>query len=248
MALPQQHEKDSVGNGAEATSKLASYEPPKSGLLSRVPPSWVPYGELMRINKPAGIYLVYFHHLFGTLYGACVSEVPPSLSRLVFINVVLFIGSIFERSAGCAWNDYIDQDIDRKVTRTRLRPIARGAISTMQAFFLTLSLALLCLGCMQLLPSECLLTSVPAQILLLLYPYAKRVTNVPSAVLGSQLALGIVLGMTAMGCGPLNAPELWDGKMWTAIGTFYLANVVWIVFCDSIYSHQDIKDDLKAGT
>ena len=105
----------SAAETAKNPRKPPHYHPPQKGFLSRLPAAWVPYAELMRLDKPAGLYLFYFPYLFGTLYGACLSEpvVPPSY---VFVpSIILLAGTMVMRGAACSWNDTIDRDLDRKV-------------------------------------------------------------------------------------------------------------------------------------
>ena len=94
------------------------------GILSIVAARLVPYGELIRIEKPVGFIYLYASCAPGTLMVECLADSIRPASRLIATNNVLLISSITLRSAACSWNDTVDQEIDRKVTRTRLRPIA----------------------------------------------------------------------------------------------------------------------------
>lgn len=139
---------------APLAGEAVPYTAPTKGILSKVPASWVPYGELIRIHQPHGIYLSYFPHLAGLMYASAVRDVvvaPPTLGRCA---VVLLIWTVFWRSTGCAWNDNIDQEFDRKTTRCRDRPIARGAVSTTNGHVFALVLSLIAFGSLRLLPRE----------------------------------------------------------------------------------------------
>jgi 4-hydroxybenzoate polyprenyltransferase len=95
-----------------------------------MPRSWVPYAELARLDRPTGIYLFFFPHLFGTLYAACLQDTGANPIALIYTNIVLLLGTVFMRGAACAWNDNMDQEFDRQVERCHLRSVARGAVST----------------------------------------------------------------------------------------------------------------------
>ena len=109
----------------------------KAGVFTYLPLSWVPYAELMRIHKPVGTLNVFFPHLFGSLFAGCVLD-PFIRPRLLLMRIGALLGAAFVlRSAGCSWNDIADRDLDRLVERTRLRPMARGAISLPAAYVFT---------------------------------------------------------------------------------------------------------------
>ncbi|KAI1140007.1 UbiA prenyltransferase family-domain-containing protein [Hypoxylon sp. FL0543] len=228
---------------------LPHYSPPKSGLLSRLPTSWVPFAELSRIDRPTGIYLFYFPHLFGTLYVACESEYGIAASEFARKNVVLLAGTVFFRAAACSWNDNMDREYDRQVRRCRLRPLARGAVSPNQAHAFTAFLSSLAIACLYVLPKHCWFISMPSIILLALYPFAKRYTDYPQVILGLQVGMGLFMGMGAVKDNALeyvaellnNQPRLW------AAASFYAANVCWTIIYDTVYAQQDVEDDTKAG-
>lgn len=230
-----------------SSATLPQYKLPTRGILSKVPSSWVPYGELMRIDKPTGIYLFYFPHFLGTLYAASLMKPKPSVSALLALNVYLFISNIFLRGAACALNDNMDREYDRKVARCRLRPIARGAISPLQAHIFTGFLSAITASFLILLPPDCVYIAGPSIVLLVLYPFAKCFTDYPQVVLGFHISTGIFMGSAAMGLNPLPSLEDNDGGFLTSIAALYAANIIWTIIYDTIYAHQDIKDDAKAG-
>ncbi|KAG8164211.1 hypothetical protein KVR01_006129 [Diaporthe batatas] len=127
---------------------LPPYQHPKTGLLSKLPHSVVPYAELTRIDRPAGWLGVYFPFLIGLIYAGCISgddeaSDPLALGSLA-IRLIPF--SMLLRSAACTWNDTVDQDFDRRVARTRHRPVARRAVSTNQrvTYYPQIVLGILC--------------------------------------------------------------------------------------------------------
>ncbi|KAI0594611.1 UbiA prenyltransferase family-domain-containing protein [Biscogniauxia sp. FL1348] len=230
---------------------LPEYSPPTSGILSHLPTSWVPFGELARIDRPNGFLLVYFPHLFGTLYAVCAYKNRVDHLDLVWKNVILFVGSIFSRAAICAWNDVIDREYDRQVLRCRLRPVARGAITPNRGLLFTMFLAGLGLTCLYTLPRVCWIISVPDMLLMALYPFTKRFMDFPQIILGTQLAMAVFMGMGAMDIHFLGEfssfKEIITSHHTWAIATFYLANICWTIIYDTVYAQLDVEDDAKAG-
>lgn len=215
-------------------------------LVARLPPSWRPYAELMRLDKPAGFYAFYFPYVIGTSYAACLPQIPPDFQHLIRLLTVFLIGSVILRGVACAWNDTMDQDYDRKVARCRQRPVARGAISTSRALGFTAALALA--GLVPLfvatLPTACAFHALAVVVLFTLYPFAKRVTYYPQVVLGFPFAWAIPLACAALGLDPFEI----DGYFAAAPTVALMgANVLWTMIYDTIYAHQDIEDDVKAG-
>ncbi|XP_014560725.1 hypothetical protein COCVIDRAFT_12463 [Bipolaris victoriae FI3] len=227
----------------DAPSKpLPSYVPPTTGILSYLPQKFVPYGELMRLDKPAGTYYLFFPCMFSTLLAATMATPVAAPSAVLGTTVLFFTGALIMRGAGCTINDLWDRNLDPHVERTRLRPIARRAITPLQALVflggqLTTGLAVLLS-----FPAECFWYATPSLILVTLYPLAKRVTYYPQFVLGLTFSWGAMLGFPALGIDLLaNQAAL------IAATCLYASNVAWTVLYDMIYAHMDIKDDFKAG-
>src|SRR5438876_6701606 len=121
----------------------SSYRAPQTGIFSiipasAVPESWIPYAELMRLDRPAGFYAFYFPYLIGLGYAASISNTTISARTIGEQAVHMFLGCILLRGVSCTWNDNIDQDFDRDVSRCRNRPIARGAVTTAQGHLFTI--------------------------------------------------------------------------------------------------------------
>ncbi|KAK4667009.1 Para-hydroxybenzoate--polyprenyltransferase, mitochondrial precursor (PHB:polyprenyltransferase) [Podospora pseudopauciseta] len=216
------------------------YTPPSTGLLSLLPPSWVPYAELIRLDKPAGTYYLYLPCLFSTLLAAPLSHSPPS--TVLTYSLLFLSGAIIMRGAGCTINDLWDRNLDPHVTRTRLRPIARRAITPLNALLFTGAQLLTGLAILLQFPTSCFYYATPSLLLVALYPLAKRVTYYPQFVLGLTFSWGAILGFPALGVDLLS-----NTAALTAAGLLYGSNVAWTVLYDMIYAHQDIKDDAKAG-
>ncbi|KAL2042602.1 hypothetical protein N7G274_004361 [Stereocaulon virgatum] len=213
----------------------------KQGIICNLPAPWIPYAELMRLDRPAGFYAFYIPYLIGLSYGACLADPIPSPTRLSTLGGIFFIGCIILRGAACAWNDNVDQEFDRKVARCQNRPIARGAISTTQGHVFTAALTLAGAPLFIFLPVECSYHAVPITILFGAYALMKRITNYPQVVLGFPFAWGILMSCAALEIHPLGerfrVPTL----------SLFVANILWTMIYDTVYAHQDIKDDVKAG-
>jgi 4-hydroxybenzoate polyprenyltransferase len=224
------------------STDLPTYSPPKTGLLSYLPTRWVPYAELIRLDKPAGTYYLFLPCLFSTLLAAPLTTPITPPVTIITTSTLFFAGAIIMRGAGCTINDLWDRNLDPQVARTRLRPIARGAISVRQAIpFLGIQL-LAGLGVLLQFPLECLYYGIPSLALVGLYPLAKRVTNYPQFVLGLTFSWGAMMGSPALGIDLLS-----NTSALAAAGCLYASCVAWTVVYDMIYAYQDIRDDARAG-
>lgn len=219
-----------------------AYTPPTSGILSLLPASWVPYAELVRIDKPTGAYYLYFPCLFSTLLAAPVAVPMASPGSVISTSLLFFAGALIMRGAGCTINDLWDRNLDPHVARTRLRPIARKAVTPFQGVVFTGFQLLAGLGILLQFPAQCFFYATPSLILVALYPLAKRVTYYPQFVLGLTFSWGAFMGFPALGIDLLS-----NTAALAAAGLLYTSNIAWTVFYDMIYAHMDIKDDAKAG-
>ncbi|KAL2839252.1 UbiA prenyltransferase [Aspergillus pseudoustus] len=227
---------------------------PTTGALAHLPPSWLPYIQLARLFPPAGLFLIYFPHVFGLLHAALRLSTP--LAKILRAAALLFGGSFFVSNAIHIWNDLVDAPLDAQVTRTKNRPIPRGAVSPTAAVIYTLTQAA---GAALFLPSiphaHAALYALPGILGWIYYPYAKRHTNYPQVVLGLCLAWGVVMGELALGVesiefpGGLSVSALLRGEFHvnSAIARLVAANTLWTVIYDTVYAHQDVEDDVKAG-
>lgn len=222
-------------------TKLPSYTAPQKGLLSTLPSSWVPYAELMRIDRPGALYAYYFPYVIGTSFAASIADPLPSPEQIFRTNCVFLVFCFILRSVACAWNDNLDQKFDRNVARCRLRPIARGAITTGQGHLFTLGLALTGVPILAFLPPRCTCHAAIIGVLFALYPFGKRVTHYPSVFLGFPISWAIFLACDALGVDPF------DRNLFAATMSLFMSNVLWVTIYDFIYAHQDINDDVAAG-
>jgi 4-hydroxybenzoate polyprenyltransferase len=149
------------------------------------------------------------------------------------------LGATAMRSAGCTFNDLIDRDIDRHVTRTKIRPLTAGEISSRQAF---LFFCVQCLGGLVVLfylPPRCWPLSLIGLGLLVIYPFMKRVTHWPQLILGFAFNLGVIFGAAVI--------TPYEAINWPATLTLYGVGITWTLAYDTIYALQDKEDDLKIG-
>ncbi|KAF4821247.1 4-hydroxybenzoate polyprenyltransferase [Colletotrichum tropicale] len=216
------------------------YTPPTTGLLSYLPASWVPYAELVRIDKPVGTYYLFFPCVFSTLMAAPMAMATPG--TVIGTSLLFASGALIMRGAGCTINDLWDRNLDPHVTRTKFRPIARGAITPFQGLVFTGAQLLAGLVVLVQFPTACLFYGIPSLLFVASYPLAKRVTYYPQAVLGLTFSWGAMMGFPALGVDLLS-----NSAALTAAACLYSSNVAWTVLYDMIYAHQDIKDDAKAG-
>ena len=180
------------------------YRPPQTGIISKLPSSWIPYAELIRLDKPAGTYYLYFPCLYSTLLAAPLATSTPL--AVFSTGALFFAGALIMRGAGCTINDLWDRNLDPYVERTRLRPIARGAISPRNAIvYLGFQLSA-GLGILLSFPTQCFFYGAPSLLLVFTYPLAKRVTNYPQFVLGLAFSWGAVMGFPALGVDLLANP------------------------------------------
>lgn len=221
---------------------IQPYSPPTTGLLSHLPSSIVPYAELIRLDKPTGTYYLFFPCLFSTLIAAPLAAPMAAPLTIVGTSALFLTGALVMRGAGCTINDLWDRNLDPHVARTRLRPIARGAVSPQAAIIFTGAQLLTGLAVLVQFPTACLFYGIPSLLLVTTYPLAKRVTYYPQFVLGLTFSWGAMMGFPALGVDLLS-----NHAALTAASCLYASNVAWTVLYDMIYAHMDIKDDVKAG-
>ena len=218
------------------------YQPPRTGIISRLPPSWIPYAELIRLDKPAGTYYLYFPCLFSTLLAAPLASPISTPLEVVSTAALFFAGALIMRGAGCTVNDLWDRNLDPHVERTRLRPIARRAITPPNAVVYLGFQLLAGLGILLSFPPQCFFYAAPSLLLVFTYPLAKRVTNYPQFVLGLAFSWGAFVGFPALGLDLLAT-----SSAMAAAGALYASCVAWTLTYDMIYAFMDIKDDVNAG-
>ncbi|KAL5120556.1 Para-hydroxybenzoate--polyprenyltransferase, mitochondrial precursor (PHB:polyprenyltransferase) [Pleosporales sp. CAS-2024a] len=163
-------------------------------------------------------------------------------SAVMGTTALFFTGALVMRGAGCTINDLWDRNLDPHVERTRLRPIARRAITPQQAIVFLGGQLSTGLAVLLLLPFECFWYATPSLLFVATYPLAKRVTYYPQFVLGLTFSWGAIMGFPALGVNLLT-----NQSAFITASCLYASNVAWTILYDMIYAHMDIKDDVKAG-
>lgn len=189
------------------------------------------YTRLMRLDRPAGIYLLLWPTLWALWFAA---EGVPDLHVLI----VFVLGTVLMRSAGCAINDYADRDFDGHVERTRQRPLAAGEIDPQEAIRLFVGVSLMAFGLLTSLKNTLAIAlAVPAVLITVAYPFAKRYVHMPQAVLGIAFSWGI----------PMAYAAVQHQVPWAAALLLMVANACWVIAYDTYYAMVDRPDDLKIG-
>jgi 4-hydroxybenzoate polyprenyltransferase len=192
-----------------------------------------PYLRLMRLDRPIGIWLLYWPCVFGLALGAAVQDRPiPS----PFLLLLFLVGAVLMRGAGCTFNDIIDRNIDAKVKRTRGRPIPSGRVSVLAAWIFAASLSLLSFGILLLMNRLTIWLGVASLVFIAAYPFMKRITWWPQGWLGLTFNWGALMGFSAE-AGHLDWPAY----------LLYAGCVFWTLGYDTIYAHQDKEDDILIG-
>lgn len=189
-----------------------------------------PYIALTRLDKPVGIWLLFWPCVWGI--GLASGSALPDITLLI----LFFIGAVVMRSAGCVVNDMADRNFDGNVERTKDRPLASGALSMKQASACLAILLLIALLIVLQLPTICLYMAIAVLPLVAAYPFMKRITWWPQAFLGITFNSGTLFGWAAV-TDTIELPAI----------LLYLAGIFWTLGYDTIYAHQDKEDDALIG-
>jgi 4-hydroxybenzoate polyprenyltransferase len=200
----------------------------RRGLIGALPASMRPFAALMRIDRPIGTWL---------LFWPCAWSVAlAGVGGRSNLFALFAIGAFAMRSAGCAYNDIVDRDLDARVLRTASRPLASGRVSVRAAWVLVVLLSLVGLCVLLMLPLIAQIIAVASVALVAAYPFMKRITWWPQAWLGLVFSWGALVGWPAV-TGGFAVPAL----------LLWLGCVMWVVGYDTLYAIQDIEDDALAG-
>ena len=189
--------------------------------------------ELTRLNRPIGYMLLFWPCIWGL---TIAYDFNSELEKFYFYSLLFLLGSILMRSAGCIVNDIADKNFDKKVERTKNRPIASGKVSVKYAIiysFILCGLAFLVLINFNKFTILMALLSMP---LAFTYPLMKRFTYWPQLFLGITFNYGLVLAWISINNSINLVPII-----------FYFGAIFWTLGYDTIYGYQDIKDDEIIG-
>jgi 4-hydroxybenzoate polyprenyltransferase len=189
--------------------------------------------DLIRLQKPIGFMLLFWPCAWGLTLAYDFSK---NLNIYFFYLTLFFLGAVFMRSAGCIVNDILDKEFDKKVFRTKNRPIASGQISIKLAIFYVIVLCFLALLVLLNFNTYTIILALSSMPLAFSYPLMKRVTYWPQLFLGITFNYGLILGWTAI-----------KGQVDIIPILFYMGAIFWTLGYDTIYGFQDIKDDEIIG-
>jgi 4-hydroxybenzoate polyprenyltransferase len=205
---------------------------PNQWLLRATPASWRPFIELARLDRPIGWWLLLLPCWWSSALASIVRHASPDLWHLA----LFFIGATAMRGAGTTYNDLVDRDIDAKVARTRARPLPSGRVSTRAAKIFLIAEALIGLAVLLCFNRFAIALGLSSLLIVAIYPFMKRMTSWPQAVLGLAFAYGGLMGWAAA-FGTLALPAVY----------LYLGAIAWTIGYDTIYALQDFSDDMIAG-
>tara|TARA_R110002020_G_scaffold27319_23_gene88121 strand:+ start:471 stop:1412 length:942 start_codon:yes stop_codon:yes gene_type:complete len=202
--------------------------------VERWSPAWfLPYARMARLERPVGWQLLLWPCWWSL---ALASDAAGHAYPSPWYWLLFLIGAVAMRGAGCVFNDIVDRDLDARVFRTRGRPIPSGQVTARQAAVFMLILCLIGLAVLLQFNLTTIVTGIASLGVVAIYPFMKRITYWPQFVLGLAFSWGAFLGWTAV-FGQLG---------WPALG-IYVGSILWTIFYDTIYAHQDTEDDVLVG-
>ena len=187
------------------------------------------YLRLMRLHRPIGIWLL----LWPTLWALWIASAGRP-DEHVFL--ILVLGTIVARSAGCVINDFVDRKVDPHVARTADRPLATGEVAPAEALLLFAALMLIALGLVLTLNPLTVTFAVGGAVIAVIYPFTKRFLSTPQFVLGVAFSWGVPMAFAAS-----------NGDVPRVAWLLFLATMIWVVVYDTLYAMTDRADDLKVG-
>jgi len=214
---------ESTGRVADATGNW----------VDSLAPSYArPYLRLARLDRPIGSWLLLMPCWWSVGLAGMHNDRFPSLWHIL----LFFIGAFAMRGAGCTWNDLVDRDLDGRVERTRSRPIPSGQVTVAQATMFMVAQALV--GFLVLIQFNrfTVATGIASLLVVVIYPFMKRITYWPQIFLGLAFSWGALMGW----------PAAFGRLDWPAI-VLYAGSILWVIGYDTIYAHQDRDDDLLIG-
>ena len=189
--------------------------------------------ELTRLKNPIGYMLLFWPCIWGL---TIAYDFNNDLNIFIFYSFLFFVGSILMRSAGCIVNDIADRNFDKKVVRTKNRPIASGKISILLATIYVIILCSLAFLVLVNFNKLTIILAIASMPLAFTYPLMKRFTHWPQLFLGITFNYGLILGWVSINENISLAPLV-----------FYFGAIFWTLGYDTIYGYQDIKDDEIVG-
>jgi 4-hydroxybenzoate polyprenyltransferase len=200
----------------------------RRGFIGALPPRLRPFASLMRLDRPIGSWLLYW----PCAWSVALAGVGGRWDLFLWLG----LGAFAMRSAGCVYNDIVDRDLDRRVERTRLRPLANGRVSLASAWLLIAALCLLGVVVLLQLNVASAIVAVISIVPVAAYPFMKRITWWPQAWLGIVFSWGALVGWPAV-----------TGSLSPTTFLLWFGSIAWVVGYDTLYAIQDIEDDALVG-
>jgi len=200
----------------------------RRGFIGGLPPRLRPFASLMRLDRPIGTWLLYW----PCAWSVALAGVGGRWDLFLWLG----LGAFAMRSAGCVYNDIVDRDLDRRVERTRLRPLASERVSLRSAWMLVGLLCAIGLLVLIQLNRTAAIVALASIAPVAAYPFMKRITWWPQAWLGLVFSWGALVGWPAV-TGRLEWPAL----------LLWFGSIAWVVGYDTLYAIQDIEDDSLVG-
>ena len=189
--------------------------------------------ELTRLNKPIGFLLLFWPCAWGLAYA---NSFNYNLSLFFNYLIYFFLGSVLMRSAGCIFNDIVDKEFDKKVDRTKKRPIASNRISINQSLLYVIILCGLAFFVLIQFNLLTIILGLSSMFLAFSYPFMKRITYWPQLFLGITFNWGIVMAWASV-----------TNEISLSIMILYISAIFWTLGYDTIYGAQDMSDDEIIG-
>jgi 4-hydroxybenzoate polyprenyltransferase len=223
--MPRPASQDKAASVADASAK---------NWVDRYAPAWLlPYMRLARADRPVGFFLLALPCFWSVALAGRSIGAPYPDSWLLFLFAV---GAIAMRAAGCTYNDIVDRDIDAEVARTQSRPLPSGQVTVTAAVIFMLALCLVGLAVLLSLNTFAIVLGFGVIPIVALYPFMKRISHWPQAVLGLAFNWGALMGWAAV-LGHLDPAPI----------VLYAGAIAWTIGYDTIYAHQDREDDALIG-
>ena len=189
--------------------------------------------ELTRLNKPIGFMLLFWPCSWGLAYAYSLNQ---NQSLFLYHLLLFFLGSVLMRGAGCIVNDIVDKDFDKKVLRTKKRPLASGMISVKQSLVYVVGLCFLAFLILIQFNFKTIFLGMSSMLLAFSYPFMKRFTYWPQLFLGLTFNWGVIMAWVSI-----------NNDISLQIIFLYIAAIFWTLGYDTIYGAQDIADDEVIG-
>lgn len=208
-----------------------------------LPQSAWPYAQLARWERPIGWQLLLWPCIWGLFLAHIALKAQTAFFDVFLYAILFYAGAFLMRGAGCTFNDIVDVDIDQKVDRTRSRPLPSGRVSKRNAWiFLALQL-FLGLAVLLMFNQTVVILGVASLVLVIIYPFMKRITWWPQFFLGLAFSWGALMGWAAL---MFNSMPF-SFELLTPALFLYFGCIAWVIGYDTIYAHQDIEDDALIG-